>query len=414
MENSEEILETVAEMLVADEMYEVADIIRQAQCDFEVTGYDNWNGGTDIYTLYVRMPVFDFAKVKNKQDSIEAQISERLQVVVGQISDDFFSVSLVPKIEKQTKWRVTSKPLDKTIRRNIFDGIRIEDFKWYGSLNDTEFLGRIFDLEKLPSHDSRFSNAAGDIWQHRFNNDDWDDDWIFGDTRFNLIECSDEIFLQFLSEMVNPVVRPDRDEALRMVSHFNDQLREAGWNLVEEEMIAGRPRFVAKRDSGKFQRSHNRARSVADALDASWMHKEIQRLEHSVERDPALAIGTAKELVESCCKTILTKIGKPPGNADNLPKLAKSLAKELKLVPDDIPKAAKGAETIRILLSNFSSIIQGLAELRGLYGSGHGRDGQYRGLEPRHARLAVGAAVAFIDFVTETYQQRQLNNKDDL
>lgn len=34
-------------------------------------------------------------------------------------------------------------------------------------------------------------------------------------------------------------------------------------------------------------------------------------------------------------------------------------------------------------------------------------DGQHRGLQPRHARLAVASAVAFIDFVAETYAQRE-------
>ena len=67
-----------------------------------------------------------------------------------------------------------------------------------------------------------------------------------------------------------------------------------------------------------------------------------------------------------------------------------------------------GVATIRLILRNLSALTQYLAELRGLYGSGHGRDGKHRGLEPRHARLAVGAAVAFIDFVTETYHQRHV------
>ena len=31
-------------------------------------------------------------------------------------------------------------------------------------------------------------------------------------------------------------------------------------------------------------------------------------MESSVESDPALAIGTAKELVETCCKTILSDL----------------------------------------------------------------------------------------------------------
>ncbi|PVX85876.1 hypothetical protein [Paraburkholderia unamae] len=39
------------------------------------------------------------------------------------------------------------------------------------------------------------------------------------------------------------------------------------------------------------------------------MAKEIERLELAVDRDLVLAIGTAKELIETGCKTILTKKG---------------------------------------------------------------------------------------------------------
>ena len=79
-----------------------------------------------------------------------------------------------------------------------------------------------------------------------------------------------------------------------MVRAFNDQLRPEGWMLVEVEKIAGRPRFVARAIGELGGRSVMRARSVADALDAAWMQKEIERLENAVDRDPALAIGTAK------------------------------------------------------------------------------------------------------------------------
>ena len=142
------------------------------------------------------------------------------------------------------------------------------------------------------------------------------------------------------------------------------------------------------------------------------MQKEIERLENAVERDPALAIGTAKDLVETCCKSILTKRGIAVTKSMDLPELTKALAKELKLVPEGITDAAKGAETIRLILRNLAALTQYLAELRGLYGSGHGRDGKHRGLEPRHARLAVGAAVAFIDFVTATHNCRVEPFKD--
>lgn len=183
-------------------------------------------------------------------------------------------------------------------------------------------------------------------------------------------------------------------------------MKREGWHLVEEEKIAGRPRFVPRTVEDLGDRSVSRARSVADALDAGWMQKEIERVENAVESDPALAIGTAKELVESCCKSILGQLEiEIPKNAD-LQKLTKMLTIELKLVPEGISDEARGAETIRLILRNLSVLTKYLSELRGLYGTGHGRDGRHRGLEPRHARLAVGAAVTFIDFVTSTYRKQ--------
>jgi hypothetical protein len=139
------------------------------------------------------------------------------------------------------------------------------------------------------------------------------------------------------------------------------------------------------------------------------MAKEIERLERAAEADPALAIGTAKELVESCCKSILTKLSVPYARAADLGELTKLLVKALKLVPEGIPDGVKGAENIRLILRNLTAITNNLAQLRGLYGTGHGRDGQHRGLQPRHARLAVASAVAFVDFVAETYRNRDLN-----
>jgi hypothetical protein len=78
-----------------------------------------------------------------------------------------------------------SNKISQITRRNIFDFIKVEGFWWAGRLEEADFLSRIFDLEAIESSDSRYPNAAGDIWQHRVNNpDDWEDNWIFQDERF--------------------------------------------------------------------------------------------------------------------------------------------------------------------------------------------------------------------------------------
>ena len=143
----------------------------------------------------------------------------------------------------------------------------------------------------------------------------------------------------------------------------------------------------------------------AHTLNAKHLAEQIRRLEAAVERDPSLAIGTAKELIETCCKTILAERGKPVTGTPDISSLTKQTLKELKLVPEDVPESARGAEIIKRLLSNLGTIGNNLAELRGLYGTGHGKHGRSPGLASRHAKLAVGAAATLSTFLFETHEQ---------
>ena len=51
-------------------------------------------------------------------------------------------------------------------------------------------------------------------------------------------------------------------------------------------------------------------------------------------------------------------------------------------------------------------ISQGMAELRNLYGDGHGRTRGFRPLPNRYANLAVGTSVAAVKFMWDTYVER--------
>lgn len=407
MASLEQELATVYELLASEEATEAARLVREYPAAVEQVGYDSWNGGTTTWDVRFEVPAKAYTGLGARREKLEELITSKLKVVLEQHTNDWYAAKIVPAKEMRKDWRAAGGDLPRPIRISIIDGIRLEKISWSGELDEVEFLSRLYDLAKLHSGDHRFKDASGDIWQHRCNNDDWDDDWVFSDSRFELVDGPAERFLRFLCEMVHPIIRPDRDQVLKLVSHFNDHLRQAGWELFEEERIAGRPRFSYRRASLDRQSSMSRARAVADALDAGWMAKEIERLEHAVERDPALAIGTAKELVESCCKTILNKRGVEFGRAEDLGDLTKKLTKELRLVPEGIADEAKGADNIRLILRNLTQLTHNLAQLRGLYGTGHGRGGHHRGLQPRHARLAVASAIAFIDFVTDTYRHQE-------
>ncbi|MBF0135067.1 MAG: abortive infection family protein [Magnetococcales bacterium] len=151
----------------------------------------------------------------------------------------------------------------------------------------------------------------------------------------------------------------------------------------------------------------NGIRNLAGTIDSRYLNQQINRMVTSVQEDPDLAIGTAKELVESVCKTILEERGEDPGK-DDLLKLVRNTCKSLALLPDDVSNAKKGSETIKKILSSLAQISQGIAELRNYYGTGHGMSAKAnRGIQPRHAGLATGAAATLVSFLFETYLERK-------
>ena len=218
----------------------------------------------------------------------------------------------------------------------------------------------------------------------------------------------------------------DDPEQVRKVLQVFEAVLQLAESLAEEEAL--RPEWYAQRKREKetliqvlnkdgFQwvggrivpdagiPSLSSIKNTAAVFDAQHMADQIRRMETAVESDPSLAIGTAKELIETCCKTILSERGKPVIGAPDVSTLTKDTLKELKLIPEQVPEARRGADVIKRLLSNLGTIGNGLAELRGLYGTGHGKHGSTSGLGARHARLAVGAAATLTVFLFETHEE---------
>jgi hypothetical protein len=161
---------------------------------------------------------------------------------------------------------------------------------------------------------------------------------------------------------------------------------------IANRLLAGSPRLDSLKDH-------------ATILDARHLAEQIRRMEESLETDPALAIGTAKELIETYCKTILAERDVEVESTWNIPQLTKAVLRELDLVPENVPESSRGADVIKRILGNLGSLGNYLAELRGLFGTGHGKHGCSLGLETRHAKLAVGAAATLVTFLFETHNE---------
>src|ERR1700722_5708973 len=82
---------------------------------------------------------------------------------------------------------------------------------------------------------------------HRVMNPmDWDEDWIFYDSRFGLAD-SDDALVRFLAEMLHPVVRTDLAEVEKLRAFLNSVLVHDGYEVVQTGAISGAPVFAGRR-----------------------------------------------------------------------------------------------------------------------------------------------------------------------
>ena len=156
-------------------------------------------------------------------------------------------------------------------------------------------------------------------------------------------------------------------------------------------------------------------RTTGSALDVGTLHslgdrealaRYEQRMQQSIESDPELAIGSAKELLEAVCKMILAEAGIEPSSTWSAFELFKEAARHLDLSVSDVPDDRAGADEIRRVIRGLASVVTATAELRNRYGTGHGRPSRPSGLRPRHARLVVGSAITLVNFLISTWEER--------
>lgn len=129
---------------------------------------------------------------------------------------------------------------NKGIDENPFWGEERTFYKYYGRLEEIDFLRRLYDLENIESYDERFENAAGDIWQHTVNNEDYPKNWVFTDMRFGLLEGDDRTFLDFICEIFHPEVRDDSKNWEIYLKSINSLLLKDGYELHSSSQISGR------------------------------------------------------------------------------------------------------------------------------------------------------------------------------
>lgn len=281
---------------------------------------------------------------------------------------------------------------------------------WYGGrMDEIEFLKRLYNLNKIPSNDSRFKDSEGDIWQHTVNDEDWPSYWIFTDSRFNLTDnCDDSFLLNFLCEMFHPVVRSEKVLWKAFLKKFNELLIVDGYELYEKDHISGRIIYGWREVRALERILQQQINDIKIEFNSAYVDTQVNLMYDLIKIAPHSAIGKAKELIEICSKTILEEQEIDYSTELDLIQLMRLACESIDLSAKKIAEGVNGKDIAGRILGNLANISQGMAELRNLYGDGHGKNKNFKPLPSRYANLAVGSAVTAVHFMWETYIERKV------
>ena len=145
------------------------------------------------------------------------------------------------------------------------------------------------------------------------------------------------------------------------------------------------------------------AKAVEESFSTVYMSQQINIMLDCQDAYPAEAIGKAKELVESCCRTILTGRGEIIDKDWSFQQLVNKTFDVLVVLPKNVDAKSPIAGSLKQIYGSLKGIVTPIAEIRNAFGTGHGRVADFEGLDTKHAKLLVGMSITLVQFLWATH-----------
>jgi TIR domain len=116
----EEVFGTLLDIYRHQGQSDILELLESANARIEQTGYDNWNGGTYVYSLMLDVPIPVFAALEPKLVDIEKNISSKLAIIcrdLGEDTKDWLNTTvIVPLTTKLTSVGPRAKPAEVEVK----------------------------------------------------------------------------------------------------------------------------------------------------------------------------------------------------------------------------------------------------------------------------------------------------------
>ncbi len=223
-----------------------AEVLKSADAQLEETDYDNWDGGTYTYSLYLRVPLPIYAKLGKGRGGVEALILEKGRSIFRPYANDHLgAVLILPEIKaveegpEATKFSIATKDLigEVEAQRNLMIAVATGGPK-IADVNDEYRKHRGVITSGLRERHLCDLNPYKDLWE-------WYGKWSSGDLP------SWRSRRQYIGELFAPLLdRLAGGPAMRGAEVFDEP---TGWVRVDRSSGEARVRLAEAETEEQYQ-----------------------------------------------------------------------------------------------------------------------------------------------------------------
>jgi hypothetical protein len=250
-------------------------VLSNGECSIQQTGYDNWNGGVDIYGIYIRVPIDIYAKYEISLKEIEGNIKEKAESLFRAYPSCWLGEVLISpklsseiegksyKVEREELIRILE--LQKSTMISVATGReRIEN------VNETYKTRKDILSEGLSERNIDNPIQFGDLWE-------WYGKWSSGELP------SYQSRRVYIDKLFSPLVEAVKKDISSSVNPVFSS--PTGWERVDRSLNEIKNRIGSVRSEEQFQSIGLLGRetliSLAQVVFVPDKHKTIDGVEPS-------------------------------------------------------------------------------------------------------------------------------------
>jgi hypothetical protein len=240
--DSTKIIATICNLFKRDGLTPEFEVLSEGSCTIELTGFDNWDGGTDIYGIFCTIPLATYSKYEHEIESIEQSIKKKAEKIFRTYSGWLGEVVLSPELSDSIQGKAYLIDSDELIKnldmqQSLMISVATNGPKIQSVNKDYQDRLELIS-EGLSERNIKNPNPYSDLWE-------WYGKWSDGSLP------SYQSRREYISKLFSSVTEAVRKCKTHSVSPVFEE--PTGWVRVDRSMGEIKLRLVQATTEEQFQ-----------------------------------------------------------------------------------------------------------------------------------------------------------------